>query len=133
MSLWGVIYRLKTMASIQLDHVSKRFARGLAALDDISLEIRDREVMTIVGPSGCGKSTLLRMIAGLDTPTSGEIRMDGVTINHVPARDRNIAMVFQSYALYPHMSCYENLALNLRIKKLSSVEIDQRVRQTAAM
>jgi ABC-type sugar transport system ATPase subunit len=121
------------MASIQLDHVSKRFARGHAVLDDISIEVGDREVMTIVGPSGCGKSTLLRLIAGLDTPTSGEIRMDGVAIEHVRARDRNIAMVFQSYALYPHMSCYENLALNLRLKKLPSAEIDQRVRQTAAM
>src|SRR5206468_7126434 len=103
------------------------------ALDNVSLELRDREVLTIVGPSGCGKSTLLRIIAGLDSPTSGSIRLNGVAVENVPARDRNVAMVFQSYALYPHMTCYENLALNLRLRKVPVSEIDQRVRETAAM
>src|SRR5438132_14120309 len=118
------------MPAIRLEGVSKQFARGIVALDNLSLEIADREVLTVVGPSGCGKSTLLRLIAGLDSPTSGRIRMDGVAIETVPARDRNVAMVFQSYALYPHMTCYENLALNLRLRKLPASEIDRRVRYT---
>jgi sn-glycerol 3-phosphate transport system ATP-binding protein len=121
------------MPAIQLEGVSKRFGRGIAALDNLSLDIGDREVLTVVGPSGCGKSTLLRLIAGLESPSSGLIRMDGVVVNDVPARGRNVAMVFQSYALYPHMTCYENLALNLRLKKLPAAEIDRRVRETAAM
>jgi ABC-type sugar transport system ATPase subunit len=121
------------MPVIRLENVSKEFGRGVAALDNLSLEIGDREILTVVGPSGCGKSTLLRLIAGLDSPTSGRIRMDDQSIEGVPARERNIAMVFQSYALYPHMTCYENLALNLRLKKLTASEIDARVRETAAM
>jgi len=121
------------MPAIQVEKVSKRFASGAIALDNVSLELRDREVLTIVGPSGCGKSTLLRIIAGLDSPTSGSIRLNGVAVENVPARDRNVAMVFQSYALYPHMTCYENLALNLRLRKVPGSEIDQRVRETAAM
>jgi ABC-type sugar transport system ATPase subunit len=121
------------MPIIRLENVSKQFARGVVALDNLSLEIRDREILTVVGPSGCGKSTLLRLIAGLDSPTSGRIRMDGVSVENVPARERNVAMVFQSYALYPHMTCYENLALNLRLKKLPTPEIDRRVRETAAL
>src|SRR5262249_3101053 len=103
------------------------------ALSNLSLEVGDREVLTVVGPSGCGKSTLLRLIAGLESPTSGRIRMDGAAIETVPPRERNVAMVFQSYALYPHMTCYENLALNLRLKKLSFSEIDRRVHETASM
>ena len=121
------------MPVIRLENVSKEFGRGVVALDNLSLEIGDREILTVVGPSGCGKSTLLRLIAGLDSPTSGRIRMDDQSIEAVPARARNIAMVFQSYALYPHMTCYENLALNLRLKKLPAAEIDARVRETATM
>ena len=121
------------MPVIRLENVSKEFGRGIVALDNLSLEIGDREILTVVGPSGCGKSTLLRLIAGLDAPTSGRIRMDSVSIEAVPARERNVAMVFQSYALYPHMTCYENLALNLRLKKMSAPEIDRRVHETAAM
>ena len=124
---------LISMPSINLENVSKQFARGIVALDNLSLEIGDREVLTVVGPSGCGKSTLLRLIAGLDSPTSGRIRLGGAAIETVPARERNVAMVFQSYALYPHMTCYENLALNLRLKKLAASEVDHRVRETAAM
>ena len=121
------------MPVIRLENVSKDFGRGIVALDNLSLEIGDREILTVVGPSGCGKSTLLRLIAGLDSPTSGRILMDSLSMETVPARERNVAMVFQSYALYPHMTCYENLALNLRLKKMSRPEIDRRVRETAAM
>src|SRR5215471_8576920 len=121
------------MAAIRLEHLHKEFTDGAVALKDLSLDINDREIMTIVGPSGCGKSTLLRLIAGLDSPTSGRIWMDGSAIDAVAARDRNIAMVFQSYALYPHMPCYENLALNLRLKKFPKAEIHGRVLETAAM
>jgi multiple sugar transport system ATP-binding protein len=121
------------MAAIQLENVSKQFSDNVVALHKLSIEVRDREILTVVGPSGCGKSTLLRLIAGLDSPTSGRIFIDGVSVEKVPPRDRNIAMVFQSYALYPHMTAYENLALNLRFKKLGSSEIDRRVQETAAM
>ena len=118
------------MSTIRIDHVSRSFG-GFKALDDVSLEIRDREVVTIVGPSGCGKSTLLRIIAGLEQPTAGNVWIDDQIVNEIPTRFRNIAMVFQSYALYPHMTCYENLALNLRLKKLAPSEIDRRVHETA--
>jgi ABC-type sugar transport system ATPase subunit len=118
------------MATISLQHVGHRFGRAVA-LDDVSLEIRDREVVTVVGPSGCGKSTLLRIIAGLESPTSGTVSIDGQVVNAVSTRDRNVAMVFQSYALYPHMTCYENLALNLQLKKTPRDEIDRRVHETA--
>src|SRR5262245_51184579 len=121
------------MAAIHLKNVSKQFAAGVVALDNSSLEVRDREILTVIGPSGCGKSTLLRLIAGLDSPTSGRILMDDTAIESVPARERNVAMVFQSYALYPQMTCYENLALNLHLRKLPAREIDQRVRETASM
>jgi len=121
------------MPVIRLENVSKEFGRGIIALNNLSLEIGDQEILTVVGPSGCGKSTLLRLIAGLDSPTSGRIRMDSVSLETVPARERNVAMVFQSYALYPHMTCYENLALNLRLKKMPAPEIDRRVHETAAM
>jgi ABC-type sugar transport system ATPase subunit len=118
------------MSSIRIDHVSRTFG-GFVALTDVSLEIRDREVVTVVGPSGCGKSTLLRIIAGLEQPTSGNVWMDGQSVNNIPTRSRNIAMVFQSYALYPHMTCYENLALNLQLRKLPPDEIDRCVQETA--
>src|SRR5215510_4484711 len=121
------------MPVIRLENVSKEFGRGAVALDNLSLEIGDREILTVVGPSGCGKSTLLRLIAGLDSPTSGRIRLGGAAIETVPARERNVAMVFQSYALYPHMTCYENLALNLRLRKLAAAEIEKTVHEIAAM
>jgi ABC-type sugar transport system ATPase subunit len=118
------------MPAIHIDHVSRSFG-GFKALHDVSLQIQDSEIVTIVGPSGCGKSTLLRVIAGLEQPTSGNIWIDEQNVNDIPTRLRNVAMVFQSYALYPHMTCYENLALNLRLKRVPSAEIDQRVRETA--
>src|SRR5262245_66507997 len=117
------------MSVIQVEYVSNQFAGGLTTLDRLSLDIFEREILTIVGTSGCGKSTLLRMIAGLDVPSSGHIRIDGQSMENVPARDRNVAMVFQSYALYPHMTCYENLALNLRLRKLAASEIEKTVHE----
>jgi ABC-type sugar transport system ATPase subunit len=121
------------MASVRLLSVSRRFYPDNHALRDISFEIENREVVTILGPSGCGKSTLLRIIAGLDQPSLGEIWIDGRKVNDIPARSRDVAMVFQSYALYPHMSCYENLALNLVLNKTPRDEIERRVRETAQM
>ncbi|MBI4904470.1 MAG: ABC transporter ATP-binding protein [Acidobacteria bacterium] len=118
------------MAAIRIDGVSRAFQGGLA-LEEVTLEVHDREVLTIVGPSGCGKSTLLRIIAGLDSPTAGLVELDGKVMNAVAARDRNIAMVFQSYALYPHMTCFENLALHLELKKVPKKEIEARVHETA--
>jgi ABC-type sugar transport system ATPase subunit len=118
------------MSRIRLEHITRQFGR-LTALDDITFEIQDQEVVTIVGPSGCGKSTLLRIIAGLEQPSSGSVWIDAEPVTDVPTRFRNLAMVFQSYALYPHMTCYENLALNLRLKKLPTGDIDRRVQQTA--
>src|SRR6476469_3335305 len=118
------------MSTIRVEHVSHTFG-NLKALDDVSFEIRDREVVTIVGPSGCGKLTLLRILAGLEQPTSGTLRIEGEVVNAVPTRLRNVAMVFQSYALYPHMTARENLALNLQLSKVPPDEIERRVRETA--
>ena len=123
----------EAMASIRLENVSRIFPKNLYALKDISFEVKEREIVTVLGPSGCGKSTLLRIIAGLDYPSSGEVWIDGRRVNRIPARNRDVAMVFQSYALYPHMTCYENLALNLKMKKRPREEIDRRVRHTARM
>ena len=119
------------MASVRLVNVSRRFTRGFYALRDVSFEIKDREVITVLGPSGCGKSTLLRIIAGLDEPSAGEVWIGDKRANDIPARSRDVAMVFQSYALYPHMNCYENLALNLMLRKVPRTEVDRRVHDTA--
>jgi sn-glycerol 3-phosphate transport system ATP-binding protein len=121
------------MASIRLEKVSRTFPKNLRALKDVSFEIKDREIVTVLGPSGCGKSTLLRIVAGLDQPSSGKVWIGDRQVNGVSPRDRDVAMVFQSYALYPHMSCYENLALNLTLKKIPRPEIDRRVRDTSLM
>jgi ABC-type sugar transport system ATPase subunit len=118
------------MSAIRLEHVSRRFGNYLA-LDDVSIEIQDQEIVTVVGPSGCGKSTLLRIIVGLEEPSSGSVWIDQQRVDSIPPRLRNVAMVFQSYALYPHMTCYENLALNLRLQKVAPDEIQRRVQQTA--
>jgi multiple sugar transport system ATP-binding protein len=121
---------------IRLTDISKRYGgikASVKALDGVSFEVQQREVVTIVGPSGCGKSTLLRIVAGLDSPSEGAIEIQGKVVNSVPARLRNIAMVFQSYALYPHMTCFENLALNLRLKRMPQGEIDRRVQETARL
>jgi sn-glycerol 3-phosphate transport system ATP-binding protein len=119
------------MATVRLEQVSRYFTPRRAALSDVTLEVADREVITIVGPSGCGKSTLLRILAGLDTPTSGEVFIDNAPMSRVAAKDRDIAMVFQSYALYPHMTCLENLTFSLKLKGTEKSEIERRIRETA--
>jgi ABC-type sugar transport system ATPase subunit len=116
------------VAQLSLRHVSKRFGR-LLVIDDVSLDIGNREFAVVVGPSGCGKSTLLRLIAGLEAPTSGEIWIGEECVNELPPRERGIAMVFQTYALYPHMSVYENIAFGLRRSSLPGGTIDERVRR----
>jgi multiple sugar transport system ATP-binding protein len=117
------------MADVQLKGVSKIYPGNIRAVAPTSVEIEDGEFVILVGPSGCGKSTLLRMIAGLETISEGEIHIGGRLINGVPAKDRDIAMVFQNYALYPHMTVYENLAFGLKMRKLPKSQIDARVRQ----
>jgi len=120
------------MAKVVLKEVTKRFG-DLVAVNRVSLEIEDGEMIVFVGPSGCGKTTLLRMIAGLEEVTSGEIWIGERLVNHVPPKDRDIAMVFQNYALYPHMSVYDNIAFGLRLRRFPRREIDRRVRQAAEM
>jgi multiple sugar transport system ATP-binding protein len=119
------------VARVQLDRVSKVFPDGTRAVDAISLGIEDGEFIVLVGPSGCGKTTALRMVAGLEEISQGVIRIGERVVNHVPSRDRDIAMVFQSYALYPHLSVYENIAFGLRVKKVKKEEIDRRVKEAA--
>ena len=120
------------MAVISVDKLSKRYAGAAAtAVDDISFTVADREFMVLLGPSGCGKSTVLRMIAGLEPITSGTVSIDGRVMNQVPAKSRDIAMVFQSYALYPHMTVYDNLAFGLKRREVEPVEVARRVRAAA--
>ncbi len=120
------------MAQVTFDRVSKIYPDGTRAVNEISLEIRDGEFMVLVGPSGCGKTTALRMVAGLEDISEGVLRIGERIVNHVPSRDRDIAMVFQSYALYPHLSVYENIAFGLRLRKgMSKDEINKRVQRAA--
>ncbi|MDP6124641.1 MAG: sn-glycerol-3-phosphate ABC transporter ATP-binding protein UgpC [Candidatus Latescibacteria bacterium] len=119
------------MANVVLQNISKVFDDTVTAVDEATLEVADKEFVVLVGPSGCGKSTTLRMIAGLEDVTSGEISIDGRTVNDVPPKDRDIAMVFQNYALYPHMSVYDNMAFGLKLRKFPKDEIEERVRGAA--
>lgn len=119
------------MANIKMENICKTYPNGVSAVDNFNLEIKDKEFVIFVGPSGCGKSTTLRMIAGLEDITSGTLQIDGNIVNEVPARDRDIAMVFQSYALYPHMTVYDNIAFGLRRRKLSKAEMDEKVQEAA--
>jgi multiple sugar transport system ATP-binding protein len=124
------------VASVTLQNLTKTYPGtrdGAHAVQGIDLEIRDRELMVLVGPSGCGKSTTLRMIAGLEDVSAGTVAIDGRIVNDVPPKDRDIAMVFQNYALYPHMSVYDNMAFGLQIRKMPKPEIDRRVRAAAGM
>ena len=132
------------MAEVKLEHISKVYgdnkkkssipmAIGTKTIDDISFTVHDKEFMVLVGPSGCGKSTLLRMIAGLEEITEGVLTIDGKRINEKNPQDRDLAMVFQNYALYPHMTVYENMAFGLRLKRFSKKEIKERVMQTAQL
>ncbi|MGH2882846.1 MAG: ABC transporter ATP-binding protein, partial [Solirubrobacteraceae bacterium] len=119
------------MSEIVLDNVVKRYPDGFEAVKNLNLSISDGEFMILVGPSGCGKSTALSMIAGLEDISAGELRIAGKVVNKVAPRDRDIAMVFQSYALYPHMTVRENMAFALRLKKAPKAEIDRKVQEAA--
>ena len=122
------------MAGISLRRVVKRYGDGEPAVNDVSLDIADGEMVILVGPSGCGKSTVLRMIAGLEDVTSGDVVIGGRRVNDAPPRDRNLAMVFQNYALYPHLSVFENIAFPLRVRgEIPAAEIARRVDEAAAM
>ena len=119
------------MSRVTFTNISKRYADGTQAIVDLSLSIADGELLVLLGPSGCGKSTLLRMLAGLESPSSGEIRIDDVVVDDLSPQQRNIAMVFQNYALYPHMSVRQNLAFPLKMQRLPRREIEGRVRKVA--
>lgn len=121
------------MASLSLRHIYKIYQGGVKAVSDFNLEIDDKEFVVFVGPSGCGKSTTLRMVAGLEEISAGELYIDGKLVNDVEPKDRDIAMVFQNYALYPHMTVYDNMAFGLRLRKMNSQEIDSRVQEAAAI
>ena len=118
------------MASVTYEHVTKAFG-DVVAVKDMSIEIPDREFLVFVGPSGCGKTTSLRLLAGLDEPTGGDIFIGDRRVNDVAPKDRDIAMVFQSYALYPHMSVYDNMAFGLRLRRTPKDEIEKRVQDAA--
>src|SRR5882724_5878410 len=124
--------RGERLAAVTFDRVSKIYADGTKAVNAIDLGIADGEFMVLVGPSGCGKTTALRMVDGLEEISEGVLTIGDRVVNHVPSRDRDIAMVFQSYALYPHLSVYDNIAFGLRLRKLSKQEIDDRVNRAAA-
>ncbi|HYT48372.1 MAG TPA: ATP-binding cassette domain-containing protein, partial [Burkholderiales bacterium] len=118
------------MAKVLLRDLNKKYDE-IHAVKNVNLEIRDREFVVLVGPSGCGKTTTLRMVAGLEEISSGEISIDGRVVNDLAPMDRDIAMVFQNYALYPHMSVYDNMAFGLRMRKFDKPEIERRVRRSA--
>lgn len=120
------------MAEVQLRNVSKRWG-GFVGVDDFDLTIADREFLVLLGPSGCGKTTTMRMIAGLEDPTEGEIRIGGRDVTRLDPKDRDVAMVFQSYALYPNMDVYENIRFPLKVRRINPAEHDERVRRAAAM
>ena len=119
------------MASLSLRHIYKKYPGGVTAVSDFCLEIKDKEFLIFVGPSGCGKSTTLRMIAGLEEITEGELFIGDTLVNDVAPKDRDIAMVFQNYALYPHMTVFENMAFGLKLRKVPKEEIKRRVEEAA--
>ena len=119
------------MGAINITSVGKIYQNGTRALEDVSIEVNDGEFVVLVGPSGCGKTTLLRLVAGLEDITEGEISIADNIVNEVAPKDRDIAMVFQNYALYPHMSVYDNMAFSLKLRKFSKDEIDKKVKDAA--
>ena len=119
------------MASLSLKNICKKYPNGFEAVKDFNLEIEDKEFIIFVGPSGCGKSTTLRMVAGLEEISSGELSIDGRLVNDVEPKDRDIAMVFQNYALYPHMTVFDNMAFGLKLRKVPKEEIKQKVEEAA--
>ena len=119
------------MASLSLQHITKRYPNGFEAVKDFNLEIADKEFIIFVGPSGCGKSTTLRMIAGLEEISDGTLKIDDKVVNDVEPKDRDIAMVFQNYALYPHMTVYDNMAFGLKLRKVPKDQIDKQVKEAA--
>src|SRR6478752_607278 len=119
------------MAAIDMQHIVKKYGDGFPAVNDVSIDVQDGEFMILVGPSGCGKSTLLRMVVGLEDITSGDMVIDGKRVNDLAPRERNLAMVFQNYALYPHLTVYENIAFPLRLAKAPDAEVDEKVRAAA--
>src|SRR5205809_3599793 len=116
------------MAAIEMRNIVKKYGDGFPAVNDVSIDVADGEFMILVGPSGCGKSTLLRMIVGLEDITSGDMIIGGNRVNDLAPRERNLSMVFQNYALYPHLTVYENIAFPLRLAKASDAEVDEKVR-----
>ncbi|MEA2660499.1 MAG: multiple sugar transport system ATP-binding protein [Chloroflexota bacterium] len=121
------------MATVTFDHVTKKFGDAVFAVNDLSIQVKDEEFLVLVGPSGCGKTTALRMIAGLEEQSSGDIFIGERLVNDVAPKDRDIAMVFQNYALYPHMSVYDNVAFGLKLRGMPKTEIDRRVGEVAEM
>src|SRR5512134_2040579 len=119
-----------TMASVTFDHVYKQFG-DIIAVNDLNIHVEDKEFLVLVGPSGCGKTTALRSLAGLEEISSGEIKIGDRVVNDVAPKDRDIAMVFQSYALYPHLSVYDNMAFGLKLRKVPKDEIKRRVNEAA--
>jgi multiple sugar transport system ATP-binding protein len=119
------------MATVELKNIKKVYSGNIIAVDNANITVKDKEFVVLVGPSGCGKTTTLRMVAGLEEITDGEIYIDNTVVNDVAPKDRDIAMVFQNYALYPHMSVYDNMAFGLKIRKYSKKEIDDRVKEAA--
>ena len=121
------------MASVSLQHIYKVYAGGVTAVSDFCLDIEDKEFIVLVGPSGCGKSTTLRMVAGLEEISSGELYIGDRLVNDVAPKDRDIAMVFQNYALYPHMTVFDNMAFGLKLRKIPRTEIERRVKEAARL
>ena len=119
------------MATVKLTNVKKTFDKNITVVDDFTLEIADKEFVVFVGPSGCGKSTTLRMIAGLEEISEGTVEIDGKVVNDMEPRDRDVAMVFQNYALYPHLTVFENMAFALRLRKMPHDEVYRKVTEAA--
>src|SRR5215510_839793 len=121
------------MATIEMKNIVKKYPDGFEAVKDVSVDVADGEFMILVGPSGCGKSTLLRMIVGLEDITAGDMVIGGERVNEKAPRDRNLSMVFQNYALYPHLTVYENIAFPLRLAKASNADVDAKVREASSL